>query len=173
MVSSIIWVVIFARPRREVPLRPLYDERIRVGADMMYIRRFNQAKAISVGDRVVIHFGGPKASDPLAQYLVQAGCVKEQARLITQKDAQNFKTLLDLTCEMFPHFQTMPGLLERQGIIFYNFFSPPADIGPLPIPYPSPMPGNNFIKLLPGCPEYPLIDSWWRRVVTKGYCGNE
>ena len=171
MVSSVIWVVIYARP--EVPLRPLFDERTRVGADMMYMRRFGQAKAMSVGDRVVIHFGGPKRTDRYAQYLVQAGCVMERARPITQQDAQNLKTLLDLTCEMFPDFQRAPGLLERQGIIFYHLFSPPPGIGPLPRPYPQPKAGDNFIRLLPERPEYPQVDSWWRKVVPKSYCGND
>ena len=172
MLNSIIWVVLFARPRKDLSLRPLYNERIRVGADMMYLRRFSQAKGMSVGDRVIVQYGGPKGSDPLAQYLVQAGCVEEAARNLTQRDAEKYKTLLGLTCEMFPEFQTAPGLFERQGIIKYRLFTPPPNVTPLFRPYPQPMPGDNFKQFLPGSPEHPLLDDWWRNVVPKGECGN-
>jgi hypothetical protein len=173
MVSSVIWVVIYARPRREVRLRPLFNERARVSADMMYPRRFSQATAMAKGDRVVIHFGGPKGSDPWAGCLVQAGCVKEPPRNLNQQDAQEFKPLLDLTCEMFPYFQTDPGLFERQGIIFYQLFNPPPGVRILPRPYPPPMPGMNFKRFLPEDPEYQQIDAWWHAVVPRGQCGKE
>ena len=173
MVSNVIWVVIYARPRREVSLRPLIDERARVGADLMYINRFQDAKALETGDRIVVHFGGPSGSAPYAQHLVQAGCVTEKARPLNQRDLQKFGTLLTLTVEMFPHFQTAPGLLERQGIIQYHLFSPPPDVRPLPRPYPQPMLGMNFKQLLPGDPEYPQVDAWWHAVVPRGQCGKE
>lgn len=173
MVSSVIWVVIYARPRRELRLRPLFDERGRVGADMMYMRRFGQATKMAKGDRVVIHYGGPQRSDIYAQHLVQAGCVKEPARNLTQQDAHKYKTLLDLTCEMFPYFQTDQGLLERQGIIFYQLFNPPPGVRILPIPFPPPMPGMNFKSFLPDDPEYQQIDAWWHAVVPRGQCGKE
>ena len=173
MVSSVIWVVIYARPKPDVRLRPLVDERLRVGADMMYIRRFQDAKKMAKGDRLVIHFGGPKGSDPWAQHLVQAGCVKEPARNLNQRDVQEFRTLLDLTCKMFPDFQTAQGLLERQGIIFYQLFNPPPGIRILPRPYPQPRAGDNFKHFLPEDPEYPQIDAWWHAVVPIGQCGKE
>jgi hypothetical protein len=173
MLSSIIWVVLFARPRKDLSLRPLYNERVRVAADMMYIRRFSQARGMSVGDRVVVQFGGPKGSDPLAQYLVQAGCVEEEARNLNQGDAEKYKMLLDLTIEMFPEFQTAPGLFERQGIIKYRLFSLPRNVSPIFRPYPQLMPGDNFKQFVPGDPEYPLLDEWWHRVVPKGQCGKE
>ena len=173
MLSSVIWVVIYARPRREVPLRPLIDERARVGADLMYSKRFQYARALVEGDRVVVHFGGPSGSDPLAQHLVQAGCVIEVARPLNQRDLQQFGTLLKLTIEMFPHFQTTPGLLERQGIIRYRLFSPPPGVRPLPRPYLQPMPGMNFKRLLPEDPEYPQVDAWWGAVVPSDHCGKE
>ncbi len=171
MVSTVIWVVIYAKPPNG-PLRLLFDERTRVGADMMYIRRFGQARAMAVGDRVVIHFGGPRGSDPYAQYIVQAGCVKEAAMPITQQDAQNLRALLDFTHQGFPHFQTDMPLLGQQGIIFYHLFSPPPGVETLPRPYPPPKRGDNFIRLLPEHLAYPQIDSWWRKIVPKGHCGS-
>ena len=168
MVSDVIWVVIYAKPPN-APLRPIFNERTRMGADMMYIRRFGQSKAMAQGDRVVIHFGGPRGSDPYAQYLVQAGYVTETARPLNLQDVQNFRTLLNLTCEGFPHFQTDVRLLPLQGIIRYQLFEPPAGVRPLPRPYPPPKPGQNFIRLTPEHPAYPQIDSWWHQVVPKGH----
>jgi hypothetical protein len=175
MVSKVIWVFIYARPRREVPLKPLADERARVGAELMYIRRFRQALALSKGDRVVIHFGGPRGSDPFAGHLVRAGCVEEPARPLTQSDARDpgLKRLLDLTIQMFPDFQTAPGLFERQGIIRYRLFDPPPGVSPLPRPFPPPRPGMNFIRLMPEDPEYQVVDPWWHAVVPRGCCGKE
>lgn len=173
MVSSVIWVVIHARPRAEVPLRPLFDERFRVGADLMYVKRFRQATALDVGDRIVDHFGGPLGSDPWAQHVVQAGCVIERARPLTQKDLAQYPELFRLTIEMFPRFQTAPGLLERQGIIGYRRFRPPPGVALLPIPYQPPMRGNNFKRFSPGDPEYPQLDAWWHAVVPQGQCGKE
>ena len=156
-----------------MPLRPLFDERFRVGADLMYIRRFGQSLRLEVGDRILDHFGGPKGSDPWAGYLVQAGCVTEKARPLTEEDLLAFPQLLKLTKEMFPDFQTAPGLLQRQGIIRYKRFRPPSDVAILPRPYPPPKPGDNFLKFLPDDPEYPQLDAWWHAVVPGGECGKE
>jgi len=173
MVSAVIWVVIHARPKREVPLRPLFDERFRVGADLMYVNRFQDASALELGDRIVDHFGGPSGSDPWAQYIVQAGCVTERARPLSQKDLGEYPELFRLTIQMFPHFQTAPGLLERQGIIKYQRFRPPPGVALLPRPYQQPRPGDNFKRFVPGDPEYPQIDAWWYAVVPRGECGKE
>jgi hypothetical protein len=177
MPSTVIWAVLYSIPKearqRGLSLRPLVNERFRVGADMMYIRRFGQAMRLAKGDRVVINFGGPSGSDRHAGYIIQAGCVKEVARHLREQDRQDFALLLKLTCEMFPHFQTEPGLFERQGIIRYDLFNPPPDVQPLPRPFPPPMPGMNFIPLLPGDPEYSQLDRWWNAVVLRGQCGKE
>ncbi|HAZ32181.1 MAG TPA: hypothetical protein DCY61_05770 [Dehalococcoidia bacterium] len=171
MVSSIIWVVIHAR--KEVPLRPLFDQRFRDGADLMYVNRFQNASALEVGDRIVDHFGGPSGSDPWAQHIVQAGCVIEKARPLNQGDLEKYPMLFCLTIEMFPYFQTAPGLLERQGIIKYRQFRPPPGVVLLPRPYRQPRPGDNFKRFIPGNPEYPQLDAWWHAVVPRGQCGKE
>jgi len=173
MVSDVIWVAIYARPRREVPLRPLMEERFRVGADLMYTRRFQKAIALQVGDRKLSFFGGPSGSNPDAQHLVYAGCVTQKARPLEQADLKDYPELFRLTIEMFPHFQTAPGLLERQGIIKYQLFRPPPGVMPLPRPFQQPRPGDNFKRFVPSDPEYPQLDDWWHAVVPRGQCGNE
>lgn len=165
MRSSAIWVVIHARPRRDVRLRPLFDERFAVGADLMYTNRFQDALALECGDRIVDHFGGPSGSDPWAQCVVQAGYVIEKARPLRQGDLEEYRRLFLLTKEMFPHFQSEAGLLERQGIMKFLRFRPPTGVHPLPRPYRQPMPGDNFKRFAPGDPEYPQLDRWWRAVV--------
>jgi hypothetical protein len=173
MISKVIWVVIHARPRREVPLRPLFDERFRVGADLMYENRFQDASALEVGDRIVDHFGGPLGSDVWAQHVVQAGCVTKKARPLSQKVLVEYQRLFELTKQMFPPFQTAPGLLERQGIIRYRQFRPPLGVSPLPRPYRQPRSGDNFKRFSPDDPEYPQLDAWWHAVVPRGECGKE
>lgn len=166
LTESTIWVVIYARPSNG-SLRPLFTERTNVGADMMYPRRFAQSKAMQNGDRIAIHFGGPRGSDAFAQHLVQAGYVKEPARPLNQEDIRQHSLLVELTKVVFPFFQTDPSLLARQGIIFYQLFEPPENIGPLPRPYLPPKVGDNFIKLMPGDPVYNQVDNWWRSVVLR------
>lgn len=173
MVSSVIWVVIHARPKPEVPLRPLFDERFRVGADLMYVKRFQEFSDLEVGDRIVDHFGGPSRSDPWAQYVVQAGCVTEKARHLNHADLGEYAELVRLTKEMFPHFQIDSGLFERQGIIKYRRFRPPLGVAILPRPYEQPRPGNNKKKFVPNDPEYPQLNAWWHAVVPRGQCGKE
>lgn len=164
LTESTIWVVIYAKPSNGI-LRPLFAERTKVGADMMDPRRFAQSKAMKTGDRIAIHFGGPRGSDILAQHLVQAGYVKEAARPLTQEDIRQYSLLVNLTKQAFPFFQTDPSLLERQGIVFYQLFEPPEQIGPLPRPYLPPKLGDNFIKLVPSDPVYRQVNNWWRSVV--------
>ncbi len=173
MVSDVIWVAVYARPRREVPLRPLVEERFRVGADLMYVNRFQDAKALQVGDRIEILFGGPSGSDPYAQHLVQAGCVTERARPLNQADLEEYQELFSLAMKMFPHLQTAPGLLERQGIIKYQLFRPPPGVMPLPRPFQQARQGDNFKRFVLGDPEYPQLDAWWHTVVPRGQCGKE
>jgi hypothetical protein len=165
MSNSGIWVVLFARPKNNLSLRPLNDERFRVGADIMYLRRFGQAQKMKAGDRVVIQFGGPKGSDPLAGYLFLAGFVDQEARNLTPQDKTKYKRLIELTVEMFPEIQLSPGLWERQGIIGYRLFSLSPDMLPIFRPYPQLKPGDNFKKFLPETPEFPILDEWWRKVV--------
>lgn len=171
MLDSPIWVVVFAKPPN-APLGPIMEERLRLGVDMMYVNRFEEAKALPLGGRVVWHFGGPRGSDRRAQYLVGAGCVQESARPLTQEDTRRFRHLLDLTKEGFPHFQIESPLLERQGIMTFEIFQPLPDAGFLPRPFLPPKPGQNFLQMRPSAPEYGQIDGWWRKVVPKGHCGN-
>ncbi len=166
MTESTIWVVIFARPSNG-SLRPLFTERSNVGADMMYPRRFAQSKAMKKGDRIAIHFGGPRGSDAFAQHLVQAGYVKEPARPLNQEDIRQYSLLAELTKGAFLFFQTDPSLLARQGIIFYQLFEPSDNIRPLPRPYLPPKVGDNFIKLVPGDPAYNQVNNWWCSVVLR------
>lgn len=166
LTESTIWVVIYAKPYNG-SLRPLLNERTNVGADMMYPRRFAQSKAMKNGDRIAVHFGGPRGSDALAQHLVQAGYVKETARPLNQEDIRRYSLLTELTKAAFPFFQMDPSLLARQGIIFYQLFEPTEQVGPLPRPYLPPKVGDNFIKLIPGDPVYHQVNNWWCNVVLK------
>lgn len=168
MPTDVIWVVIHARPRREVPLKPLFDERYRIQADLMYTNRFEDASVLEVGDRILDHFGGPSGSHPWAQHIVQAGRVIEKARRLRQGDLEQYRELFHLTKQMFPHFQEEPGLLERQGIVRFIRFRPPPGVPPLPRPYRQPMPGDNFKKFTPTDPEYRQLDTWWHTVVSAG-----
>jgi hypothetical protein len=165
-----IAVAVFAKPTN-APLGPIMEERLRLGVDMMYMNRFQEAKALRAGARVVWHFGGPRGSDRRAQYLVAAGCVKEPARPLTQEDARRFRHLFDLTKDGFPFWQVESPLLERQGIMTYDIFEASPDVELLPRPYQPPKPGQNFIPLGPSAPEFGQVDAWWHRVV-RGRCGN-
>ena len=167
MISTVIWVVVWAKPEKGVPLRPLVDERFEVGADMLYPKRFKQALDISAGDRLVFHFGGPSGSDHQAQHFVRAGCLKN-VRPITQQDTQHYGNLLRLIRQMFPKFKIHP----EHGIMFFDSFPPPPNIGILRRPCRQPNQGNNFIALLPTHAGYKETDEWWRKVVPKGCCDN-
>lgn len=171
MVSSVIWVVIYAKPPN-AGLYPIFQERSRVGADMMYPRHFAQARALAQRDRVVVHFGGPAGSNPYAQHLVLAGCVRNVARSLHQQDAQMFPNLFFLAAQGFPFFPQSPSALTgEEGIIFYELYDPPPSVRPLPRPYPPPKRGDNFKpKLVPDDFIYQVVDAWWHSIVPKGCC---
>jgi len=163
MISDVIWVVIFAVPPAG-SLEEIFQLRDRLKVDVMYENRHNQAQALKQGDRVVVHYGGPRQSSPLAQHLVRAGCVKEVARAITPGDERTWGELLSISRTMFPFRQIT-------GIMFYEWFAPTAEVGPLLRPYSAPKRGANFIKLTPESPAYHQVDQWWHRVIPKGHCG--
>lgn len=171
MVSRVIWVVVFAVPPEgrnrgkgtTVDLEYIFNLRDALMADVMYENRHNEALAMQVGDRIVVHFGGPRYSHSLSQHLVRAGYVKEKARAITPADESDpkLRPLIALTRAMFTY-----GPIT--GIIFYQWW-PPKEVGTLPRPYPPPKPGTNFIQLLPGNSAYDKVDEWWRKVVPRGH----
>ena len=174
MVTEVIWVVVFAVPPAG-GLRNIFEVRDRLRADVMYDTRRKQALAMQVWDRIVVHFGGPKGSDPWAQHLIRAGCVKQGARNLSPQDEKGtLGELFSLTRQMFPFG-------EITGVMFYEWFAPPPEVGPLPRPYQAPKPGKNFIELSPSHPAYAdreayreayrKVDEWWRRVVPRGHCG--
>ena len=164
MASEVIWVVVFAVPPAG-SLAKIFEVRDHLRSDVMRETRHEQAKALQVGDRMVAHFGGPVGTHPWAQHLVRAGCVKEAARSLTAQDEDGaLAKLISLTRQTFPFGQLT-------GTIVYDWYAPPSEVGPLPRPYRAPKPGNNFICLSPDHPAYRQVDEWWRRVVTRGRCG--
>lgn len=171
MVSTTIWVVIFAQPsNKSVKLRDLHRERCKaipgMLVDLMYPRRFAASRALNTNDRIVVHFGG--SLDPQAGHLVQAGYVLLTARPMNESDITTYATLSDITAKGFPRFEIDPKyseLIARQGIIVYRVFDPPVWVGTLPRPYRQPRPGDNSIRILPGMPEYMKVDDWWNKVV--------
>ena len=167
MGNDVIWIIIHDRPRREVPLRPLFDERFRLGVDLMYVNSNKEANALNVGDCIVDYFGGPPESDPWAQHIVQAGYVIERARHLHQEDLTEYPELFRLTIQMFVNFQIVPVLLERQGIIKYRRFRSPPSVVPLPWSNLQFRPGDNFKKLEPFDPEYHQLDTWWHAIVPQ------
>ena len=172
--TQVIWVVINTTPRTEY-IGPLVEERIRIGVDMMYPRRFTLARKLLPGDRVVMHFGGPSQSHPKAQHLVAAGCVRETARPLTATDADCFRRLWCLTRDAYEHWPRSPEDISGQGIIFYELYRCETQgVRPLPRPFAPPKLGANFIPLDPNNPIYKCIhdkvDKWWHQVVPPGRC---
>jgi hypothetical protein len=171
MVSSTIWVVVFAQPRnKSVKLRDVHKKRCEAVpgllVDLMYPNRFAQSMALKEDDRIVVHFGG--SFDPQAQHLVQAGYVRHPAREMTKSDIATYPALSQITAKGFPGFEIdpkYPELIGRQGIIVYRVFEPQLEVGILARPYKQPRIGQNFIPILLGMPEYGKINDWWNKVV--------
>jgi len=170
MVSSTIWVVVFAEPRnRNVRLRDVQKERREaipgMLVDLMRPNRFAQSLALKKNDRVAIHFGG--SFDPQAQHLVQAGYVLHAGRQMNESDIGAYPALSEITAKGFPGFEidaTYPELVGRQGIIVYGVFDPPQQVGILARPYKQPRIGQNFIPISPDMAEYAKINDWWNKV---------
>jgi len=126
----------------------------------MYPRRFALAKALTAGDRVVVHHGGRRCSHRTAQYLVQAGLVREEARRITAEDESRLPELMDISRRSWERE------FDLTGIIFYELHQPAPGVGLLPTPR-RPRRGDNFIRLDPGSLGYDETNAWWCAVVQK------
>ena len=161
MQDSVIWMRVDAVPPHG-SLAELHRVRTEAGADVMYPRRFAQARALAVGDRVVVHYGGRKRSDSKAQRLVQGGWVGEEARPITQEDERERAALMRVSRRVWEKEG------DLAGIIFYDLLDPPSEVGLLPSPR-RPRTGNNFIRLERGSPGYDEANEWWHQITRRGH----
>lgn len=167
---GVIWVVI--NTAHEVKLtEQLIDERVRSGADMMYPRRFKQARACLLPeDRVVMHFGGRAGTHPKAQHLVAAGYVKGPAKRLTYADASQFPRLWDLSVKAFKSFPSKASEMGGYGVILYQLDSCEArEVPPLRRRYRQPRVAESLIPLYPGDPVYEEVAEWWYRVAPLGH----
>ena len=166
---GVIWVVV--NSAHEVKyIEQLIDERVRSGADMMYPRRFKQARACLLpGDRVVMHFGGRTRSHPKAQHLVAAGYVKSAPKRLTYSDAGRFPRLWDLSVKAFKWFPRKASEITGYGIIWYDLYPCEArEVLPLRRRYRQPRVTESFIPLYAGDPIYEEVADWWYHVAPLG-----
>ncbi|GEM_PF-6328176 len=144
--------------------RRLTHHRIQSGVDILAPGRYADAlRVLKPKTRIVMHQGGgaPYQRAFGAGQVIAAGWVREQPRLITPQDYEDFTEDFALTSECYPG-------KALQGILFYEFR---VGIAPKPLLKEElgyrPSRGDNFIVIAPDDPRYPLLDEWWRSYSRK------
>ena len=162
-----IWIVVSTADIAQYR-EPRINELLRTGVDILYPRRFGQARRLlRTGDRIAIHFGGRAGSHPWAQHLVAAGRIQEEARPLAEDDAERYATMWGLTGRAFKKWNKA----AANGIIRFDIRACQVRaITPLPRTSPGridlyrPRGGDNFIPLQPNTRAHQVVHDWWRRV---------